>query len=148
MNLHYRSPRVFFKTADPKDLTNVQWAYLGTAASIFFPAAVFFFPPILKVTDRYAIGRGDFALGRIATVDAKTIIKPRWILTIFISGVINYIAPPMGTHGKRGVAVLCLVPSFKSSVFPTIFTLSIRGLGRHTKRGSPWIVASVSLDAT
>jgi FHS family L-fucose permease-like MFS transporter len=32
---------------------------------------------------------------------------------------------------------------FESCIFPTIFTLSIRGLGRHTKRGSSWIVASV-----
>lgn len=108
------------------------------------PRCRLFFSPIPKVTDRYAIGRGDFALGRIAAVDAKTIVKPRWILTIFVSGVINFIAPPMGAHGERGVAVLYLVPLFKSNVFPTIFTISIRSLGRHTKRGSPWIVASVS----
>jgi hypothetical protein len=31
-----------------------------------------------------------------------------------------------------------------SCIFPTIFTLSIRGLGRHTKRGSSFIVAAVS----
>lgn len=55
-----------------------------------------------------------------------------------------FIAAAMGTHGKGGVAVLSLVLFFESCVFPTIFTLSIRGLGRHTKRGSSWIVASVS----
>lgn len=40
--------------------------------------------------------------------------------------------------------MLSLVLFFESCIFPTIFTLSIRGLGRHTKRGSSWIVASVS----
>lgn len=50
----------------------------------------------------------------------------------------------MGARGEAGVATLSLVLFFESCVFPTIFTLSIRGLGRHTKRGSSWIVASVS----
>ena len=40
--------------------------------------------------------------------------------------------------------MLSLVLFFESCIFPTIFTLAIRGLGRHTKRGSSWIVASVS----
>ncbi len=39
---------------------------------------------------------------------------------------------------------MSLVLFFESCIFPTIFTLAIRGLGRHTKRGSSWIVASVS----
>lgn len=55
-----------------------------------------------------------------------------------------FIAAAMGTHGKGGVAVLSLVLFFESCVFLTIFALSIRGLGRHTKRGSSWIVACVS----
>src|ERR1700712_1610601 len=49
----------------------------------------------------------------------------------------------MGAYGEAGVAMLSLVLFFESCIFPTIFTLSIRGLGRHTKRGSSWIVASV-----
>ena len=40
--------------------------------------------------------------------------------------------------------MLSIVLFFESCIFPTIFTLAIRGLGRHTKRGSSWIVASVS----
>ena len=49
----------------------------------------------------------------------------------------------MGAYGEAGVAMLSLVLLFESCIFPTIFTLSIRGLGRNTKRGSSWIVASV-----
>lgn len=94
-------------------------------------------------SDRYAIGQGLFALGRFAAAGAMMFIKPRWILMIFMSGVMIFIAAAMGTKGEGGVAVLSLVLFFESCVFPTIFTLSIRGLGRHTKRGSSWIVASV-----
>ena len=55
-----------------------------------------------------------------------------------------FIACAMGVYGEGGTACLSLVLFFESCIFPTIFTLSIRGLGRHTKRGSSWIVASVS----
>jgi FHS family L-fucose permease-like MFS transporter len=37
-----------------------------------------------------------------------------------------------------------LVLFFESCVFPLIFTLSLRGLGRHSKRGASFIVAAVS----
>lgn len=33
---------------------------------------------------------------------------------------------------------------FESVCFPTIMALGIRGLGRHSKRGSGWIVAGVA----
>ena len=201
--------RVFFKTDNPNDLTNVQWTYLGIAAFVFLLALIFFFSPIPEVTDadmalqaeqssgltgyvekpmrkqyklffgvaaqfcyvgaqvgvasqfikysvesanitasqgsdRYAIGQGLFAIGRFAAAGGMMFVKPRWILMIFLTGVMIFIAASMGTYGEGGVAMLSLVLFFESCVFPTIFTLSIRGLGRHTKRGSSWIVASVS----
>jgi hypothetical protein len=43
-----------------------------------------------------------------------------------------------------GVAMLTLDLLFESRIFPAIFTLSIRGLGRHTNRGSSWVIASLS----
>lgn len=39
---------------------------------------------------------------------------------------------------------MMIVLFFESAIFPTIFTLSLRGLGRHTKRGASFLVASVS----
>lgn len=71
-------------------------------------------------------------------------VKPRQVLMIFMVGVMVFIALSIGVYGEAGVAFLSLVLFFESCVFPTIFTLSIRGLGRHTKRGSSWIVAAVS----
>ena len=54
-----------------------------------------------------------------------------------------FIACAIGVYGEGGAACLSLVLFFESCIFPTIFTLSIRGLGKDTKRGSSWIVASV-----
>jgi FHS family L-fucose permease-like MFS transporter len=42
-----------------------------------------------------------------------------------------------------GLSMLMIVLFFESCIFPTIFTLSLRGLGRHTKRGASFIVASI-----
>jgi FHS family L-fucose permease-like MFS transporter len=62
----------------------------------------------------------------------------------FMTAIMVFIALAIAIHGEAGTAMLSLVLFFESCIFPTIFTLSIRGLGRHTKRGSSWIVASVS----
>lgn len=42
------------------------------------------------------------------------------------------------------MAMLYLTLFFESIIFPTIVALGMRGLGRHTKRGSGYIVAGVS----
>ncbi|KAL8921501.1 MAG: hypothetical protein Q9208_005655 [Pyrenodesmia sp. 3 TL-2023] len=95
-------------------------------------------------SDRYALAQGLFAIGRFAAAGLMMLMKPRWVLLVFMTGVMIFIAASMGVNGEGGVATLSLVLFFESCVFPTIFTLSIRGLGRHTKRGSSWIVASIS----
>jgi FHS family L-fucose permease-like MFS transporter len=95
-------------------------------------------------SDRYAIAQGLFAIGRFAAAGAMMAIKPRLILLAFMTAIMLFIALAIGIKGEAGVAMLSLVLFFESCVFPTIFTLSIRGLGRHTKRGSSWIVASIS----
>src|SRR6476620_7935267 len=79
------------------------------------------------------------------------VTKPRYILLAYQSLIMVFIAAAIGTDTGSattpnwgGVAMLMIVLFFESCIFPTIFTLAIRGLGRHTKRGSSWIVASVS----
>ena len=94
-------------------------------------------------SDRYAIGQALFAIGRFAAAGLFMFVKPRLVLLVFMTAIMIFIAAAMGAQGEGGVAMLSLVLFFESCIFPTIFTLSIRGLGRHTKRGSSWIVASV-----
>jgi FHS family L-fucose permease-like MFS transporter len=76
--------------------------------------------------------------------------KPRWVLLVYQTLIMVFIAAAIGVDtgdGVRanwgGLAMLMLVLFFESCIFPTIFTLSLRGLGRHTKRGASYLVASV-----
>jgi FHS family L-fucose permease-like MFS transporter len=78
------------------------------------------------------------------------ITKPRYILLAYQSLIMVFIAAAIGTNTGSattanwgGIAMIMIVLFFESCIFPTIFTLSLRGLGRHTKRGASFLVASV-----
>ena len=96
-----------------------------------------------RASDLYAVAQSLFAIGRFAAAGMMMKVKPRIVLMTFMTGVMIFICLAIGIQGYAGIAMLAIVLFFESCVFPTIFTLSIRGLGRHTKRGSSWIVASV-----
>ncbi|CCF41958.1 glucose/galactose transporter [Colletotrichum higginsianum] len=85
-----------------------------------------------------------FAVGRFVGVGIMHYIKPRWVFLAFISSCIIFIAPVITQVGNTGMALLYMVFFFESICFPTIVALGMRGLGRHSKRGSGFIVAGVS----
>ncbi|KAF2114148.1 L-fucose permease Glucose/galactose transporter-like protein [Lophiotrema nucula] len=98
----------------------------------------------------YAIAQGLFAAGRFAAAGLMYFTKPRWVLLVFQTLIMVFIicAISVNTGGTTaanwgGLSMLMLVLFFESCIFPTIFTLSLRGLGRHTKRGASFLVASV-----
>ncbi|MCJ1255783.1 hypothetical protein MMC24_003600 [Lignoscripta atroalba] len=95
-------------------------------------------------SNQLAIAQGLFAIGRFVAGASMKVVKPRWIFLLFMTMIIVFISASMGAKGDAGIACLCLVLFFESCIFPTIFTLSLRGLGRHTKRGASFLVASVS----
>jgi len=220
---------VIFKNVgtDGKDLSSVQWVYLGIACFVGLLAIVFYFAPIPEVTDAdmadqaemttsetgyedkplhkqhtlffgvaaqfcyvgaqvgiagyfinyyvqarpdlaklgpsgvtkahqlgsnmYAVAQALFAIGRFSAAGLMYVTKPRYILLAYQTLIMVFIACAIGIdsgHGVRpnwgGLATLMIVLFFESCIFPTIFTLSLRGLGRHTKRGASFLVASVS----
>jgi FHS family L-fucose permease-like MFS transporter len=202
--------RVFFANVGSKDLSTVQWTYLGIAAFVFLLAIVFYFAPIPEVTDSdmadgeelgtafdtgyqdkplykqytlfwgtaaqfcyvgsqvaianffinyaqdvkpgisqakganlLAMAQGLFAIGRFVAAFLMKFVQPRLILWIFMTMIVIFISCAMGLKGNAGISTLALVLFFESCIFPTIFTLSLRGLGRHTKRGASFLVASV-----
>jgi FHS family L-fucose permease-like MFS transporter len=99
----------------------------------------------------YAIAQALFAIGRFSAAGLMYFTKPRWILFAYQTLIMIFIACAIGvnTGGANapnwgGIATLMLVLFFESCIFPTIFTLSLRGLGRHTKRGASFLVSSVS----
>ncbi len=126
-----------------------QFCYVGAQVAIagyFINYVVLVRPGTSSATgsNQLAIAQGLFAIGRFVAGASMKVVKPRWILMAFMSFIIIFISMAMGTVGNAGIAALSLVLFFESCIFPTIFTLSLRGLGRHTKRGASFLVSSVS----
>ena len=68
----------------------------------------------------------------------------RWVFLAYLTCVIIFNAAATTQRQATGIAMLSLTLFFESVCFPTIVALGIRGIGRHTKRGSGLIVAGVS----
>ena len=91
----------------------------------------------------FAGAQAGFAVGRFFGSFLMKYYKPRMIFFVFLTMCIVFIGPPIVHHQDAGVAFLYVVLFFESICFPTIVALGMRGLGRHTKRGSGFIVAGV-----
>ncbi|KAL0938603.1 glucose galactose transporter [Colletotrichum truncatum] len=87
--------------------------------------------------------QGAFAAGRFVGTGLMYLIRPRWIFLIFQSAVIIFLAPAITQRQNIGMSMLFVVLFFESICFPTIVALGMKGLGRHTKRGSGYIVGGV-----
>ena len=94
-------------------------------------------------SDQLAIAQSLFAIGRFAATGCMKFFTPRLVYLAFMCGCIVFIACAIGVPGSGGIACLSIVLFFESCIFPTIFTLSLRGLGRHTKRGASFLVSSI-----
>lgn len=110
---------------------------------------------------------GCFMLGRVVGTSLMTLIKPRMLLLIFaVANVLLLTYCGFATPGEstgREIAIpswlmlgdhilltshpapyaLMAVNFFMSIMFPTIFSLSITGLGRATKTGSTILIMSI-----
>jgi len=88
--------------------------------------------------------QGAFALGRFSGVLFMKFVRPRWVFLFYLTNCMIFIAPSITQRGNTGMAMLYCTLFFESICFPTIVALGMRGLGRHTKRGSGFIVAGVA----
>lgn len=70
-------------------------------------------------------------------------VKPRWVFLCFLTMCIVFVGPSITQGGNTGMSMLYVTLFFESICFPTIVALGMRGLGRHTKRGSGFIVGGV-----
>ncbi|KAH0594751.1 hypothetical protein MHUMG1_07585 [Metarhizium humberi] len=96
-----------------------------------------------KASQFLAGAQGAFALGRFAGVGLMNCFKPRAVFGIYLTLCMVFIAPTITQRGNTGLALLYVTLFFESICFPTIVALGMRGLGRHTKRGSGYIIAGV-----
>jgi FHS family L-fucose permease-like MFS transporter len=91
----------------------------------------------------FAGAQAAFAIGRFAGTGIMKFVRPRWVFLAFISCCVIFLCPSLTQRGNTGMSMLYVVLFFESICFPTIVALGMRGLGRHTKRGSGYIVAGV-----
>ncbi|KAL0580344.1 hypothetical protein V5O48_001681 [Marasmius crinis-equi] len=91
-----------------------------------------------------AIAQGCFAIGRFTGSGLMKFVKPRIVFLIYLTCAMAFCAASIRTRDNTGLAMLMITLFFESVCFPTIVALGIRGLGRHTKRASGWVVAGVA----
>jgi len=70
--------------------------------------------------------------------------RPRYILALYLALCFVFALAAALSYGSASIAMLVLVLCFESACFATIFTLALRGLGRHTKLGGSFLVAAIS----
>ncbi|KAF7341804.1 L-fucose-proton symporter [Mycena sanguinolenta] len=87
--------------------------------------------------------QGCFAIGRFSGSAIMSHIRPRKVFLVYLTMVIVFCSASITQRNNTGIAMLMVTLFFESVCFPTIVALGIRGIGRHTKRGSGWIVGGV-----
>ena len=88
--------------------------------------------------------QGAFTAGRFAGSGIMKFVRPRYVYLVYMSLIIVFIAPSITQRGNIGMSMLYLTLFFESIIFPTTVALGMRGLGKHSKRGSGFIVGGVS----
>ncbi|KAL4961413.1 putative l-fucose permease [Aspergillus stella-maris] len=129
--------------------TFAQFTYTGAQvaiASYFINYATETWPSVSAADgSKYLAGaQAAFTVGRFAGAFLMKYIRPRWVFLAYLSGVVAFCAASITQKKQNGIAMLYLTLFFESVCFPTIVALGIRGLGRHYKRGSGFIVGGVS----
>jgi FHS family L-fucose permease-like MFS transporter len=84
-----------------------------------------------------------FMLGRFAGTFLMKYISAARLLALYSVIIMILLTLVISTHGKSAVYALASVQFFLSIMFPTIFALSVRGLGSKTKEGSSLVIMSI-----
>jgi len=84
-----------------------------------------------------------FMIGRFAGSAIMKVIPAPRLLSIFAAGSLLSILVAIGASGLVPVWAVVLIGFFHSIMFPTIFALSVKGLGPNTKRASSLVVMSI-----
>ena len=84
-----------------------------------------------------------FMIGRFIGTFLMRFISPSKLLAAYSLINVFLLIMSVFLHGKIAVYALVGVEFFMSIMFPTIFSLSIRGLGARTKEGSSLVIMSI-----
>jgi FHS family L-fucose permease-like MFS transporter len=84
-----------------------------------------------------------FMIGRFAGSAAMKHIAPNRLLGLFAACAFVCTGIAIGMTGAAPVWAVVLIGFFHSIMFPTIFALSLKNLGKHTKRASSLLVMAI-----
>jgi MFS transporter, FHS family, L-fucose permease len=125
-----------------------QFLYVAAQTGIFSFFINYAVANVSNLSDQAAgnlqtLAFGLFAGGRLIGSVVVGFTKPHKALAVY--AVINTIMMILAMAGSGWFGVVAVMVSFffMSIMFPTIFALSIRGLGDHTKLGSSILVMSI-----
>jgi len=79
---------------------------------------------------------GGAMVGRFIGTATLRMYKPTKVLTVHALAAVALVLLTMATTGKVAMWSVIAVGLFNSIMFPTIFTVAIDGLGKHTSQGS------------
>ncbi len=106
----------------------------GQAAGIDEKTAAFYLSAALMA----------FMLGRFAGTFLMQYLAPARLLLLYSVACMALLALAVGAGGMLSLYAIIGVVFFESIMFPTIFSLGISGLGRHTKLGSSLIIMAIA----
>ncbi|RDE07537.1 sugar MFS transporter [Sphingomonas aracearum] len=87
---------------------------------------------------------GGMMVGRFAGSFIMRTIPAERVLAVFAFGALVVVATATFTTGPLAMYALILVGLFHSIMFPTIFTLAIKGLGPLTEEGSGLMIMAIA----
>ncbi|KAJ5723043.1 hypothetical protein N7488_001078 [Penicillium malachiteum] len=128
--------------------TLAQFTYTGAQVAIagyFINYAVDTWPGTdsAKGAKLLAGAQGAFAVRRFLGSGLMKYTKARYVFLVYLFCCVAFLAAAVTQREQKGIAMLFMTLFFESVCFPTIVALGIRGLGRHYKRGSGFIVGGV-----
>jgi MFS transporter, FHS family, L-fucose permease len=124
-----------------------QFFYVGAQACVF-GFFVLFAERVAAMDEKTAsafliAGSVCFMAGRFVGTILMKYIAPVKLLAIYSAINVVLIALAILLHGKLPVFALIGIDFFMSIMFPTIFSISIRGLGKKTKEGSSFVIMAI-----
>jgi FHS family L-fucose permease-like MFS transporter len=93
--------------------------------------------------DNLLITLSLFFAGRFVGTMLMSKFRPATLLTLFAAVDVLLCVAAALVGGRYGTYALMATSFFMSIQFPTIFTMSLRGLGSHTKSGSSFLVMAI-----
>ncbi|CAE6398699.1 unnamed protein product [Rhizoctonia solani] len=85
-----------------------------------------------------------FTVGRFLGAFVLTFIPGELLVGIWATLCMVFVTCTTFIHGKGGMACLMLTMFFEGPLFPCIFVMSTKNMGRHTRRASSLLIAAIS----